>query len=130
LAVYRTYTPVSPVSSDIQGDYKRNRQFQHFIKPKLVKISALTTHGFVEKLWRFVTATYRCSMCDPQSHSIYVSCQTRFNIPLSTPAVAVVIRCFRSSKVTGTGGTKPLSLTYPLKKSHRMLDLDFVVANM
>jgi hypothetical protein len=49
----------------IQGHYKRNKQFQHFIKPRLFKISTLTMHGFVEKLWKFVTATCRCSMCAP-----------------------------------------------------------------
>jgi hypothetical protein len=42
---------------NIQGYYKRNRQFQHFIKPKLLKISTLAMHGFVEKLWKF----YHCS---------------------------------------------------------------------
>jgi hypothetical protein len=41
----------------IQGYYKRNRQFQHFIKTKLFKISTLTMNGFVEKLWKF----YHCS---------------------------------------------------------------------
>jgi hypothetical protein len=41
---------------EIQGYYKRNRQFQHFIKPKLFKISTLMMLGFVEKLWKFVTA--------------------------------------------------------------------------
>jgi hypothetical protein len=87
--------------------------------------------GFVEKLWKFVTATYSCSMYAPlvtrhistrQSNS----CRTRVNISSSTPAVAVVTRCFRSSKVTGTGGTKTLSLTYPHKNSHRVLARDFV----
>jgi hypothetical protein len=37
--------------------YKRNGQFQYFIKPKLFKISTLAMHGFVEKLWKF----YHCS---------------------------------------------------------------------
>jgi hypothetical protein len=37
----------------VQDYYKGNRQFQHFIKPKLFKISTLTMHGFVEKLWKF-----------------------------------------------------------------------------
>jgi hypothetical protein len=41
----------------IQGYYKINRQFQHFINPKLFKISTLRMHGFVEKLWKF----YHCS---------------------------------------------------------------------
>jgi hypothetical protein len=105
----------------IQGYYKRNRQFKHFIKPKLFKISTLTMHGFVEKLCKFVTSTYRCSMCAPLV-TRHIStrqsnfCQIRVNISSSTPAVAVVIRCFRSSKVTGMGGTKTLSLTYPHKK--------------
>jgi hypothetical protein len=41
----------------IQGYYERTRQFTHFIKPELFKISTLTMHGFVEKLLKFVTAT-------------------------------------------------------------------------
>jgi hypothetical protein len=50
------------ISILIQGYYKRNRQFKHFIKPKIFKILTLTMHGFEEKLWKFVTATYRRSM--------------------------------------------------------------------
>jgi hypothetical protein len=41
----------------IRGYYKRSKQFKHVIKPKLFKISTLTTHGFVEKLWKL----YHCS---------------------------------------------------------------------
>jgi hypothetical protein len=36
--------------SIVQGCYKRNTQFQHFIQPKLFKISTLTMHDFVEIL--------------------------------------------------------------------------------
>jgi hypothetical protein len=87
----------------IQDYYKRNRHFQHFIKPELFKISTLTMHGFVEKLRKFATATCICSMYVPLitrhiSTRWTNSCQTHVNISTSTPAVAVVIRCFRSSK--------------------------------
>jgi hypothetical protein len=34
----------------IQGYYKLNKQIQHFMKPKLFKISTLTMHNVVEKL--------------------------------------------------------------------------------
>jgi hypothetical protein len=44
--------------------YKRNRQFQHFITPKLFMISTLTMHGFVDKLWKF----YHCSPWWPHWH--------------------------------------------------------------
>jgi hypothetical protein len=42
----------------IQGYYKRNRQFQHFINPKLFKISTLMMHGFVENSGSFTTAAH------------------------------------------------------------------------
>jgi hypothetical protein len=44
--------------SKIQGYYKRNREFKLFVKPKLFKISTLTMHGFVEKLWKSYTAAH------------------------------------------------------------------------
>jgi hypothetical protein len=52
-------------------------------------------HGFVEKLWKFVTATYRCSMFTPLvtrhiSMRWSNSCQTRVNISSSTTVTAVV----------------------------------------
>jgi hypothetical protein len=67
LPVCINYLPVCVTAEKYytQGYYKRNRQFQHFIKHKLFKIPTLTMHGFVEKLWKFVTATYRCSMFAP-----------------------------------------------------------------
>jgi hypothetical protein len=46
---------VFEVQCIIQGYHKRNRQFQHFIEPKLFKISTFSIHGFVEKLWKFTT---------------------------------------------------------------------------
>jgi hypothetical protein len=110
-----------------QGYYERNRQFQNYIKPKLFKISTLTIHGFVEKLWKFYYSNL-FSMCAPLVTRHISTRQSNYCLTL---AAVVVIRCFRSSKVTGTGGTKTLSLTYPhRKKSHRVLDRDFVVANM
>ena len=60
--------------------------------------------------------SYKCSMCEPfvtrqisirQSNSV----QTDLSISSSTLATAVVMRCFSSFKLTGSGGTKTLSAT-------------------
>jgi hypothetical protein len=53
--------------------HKRNRQFQHFIKPRLFKISTLTMHGFVEKLWKF----YHCNPWCKQREVRHVTSQER-----------------------------------------------------
>ena len=44
------------------------------------------------------------------------SVQTDLSISSSTLATAVVMRCFISFKLTGSGETKTLSLIYPHKK--------------
>jgi hypothetical protein len=62
----------------MQGYYKRNTQFQHFIKHKLFKILTLTMHGFVEKLWKFVTATYSWFDVYTLSHTAYINAVVEF----------------------------------------------------
>jgi hypothetical protein len=66
VGIIKTRTRSSGVlagAGDTRGLLQRNRQFQHFIKPRLFKISTLTMKDFVEKFRKIVTATYSCSMC-------------------------------------------------------------------
>ena len=65
--------------------------------------------------------SYKCSMCEPfVTRQISIrysnSVQTDLIISSSTLATAVVMRCFSSFKLTGSGGAKTLSLIYPHKK--------------
>ena len=61
-----------------------------------------------------------------QSNSV----QTDLSISLSTLATAVVMPCYSSFKLTGSGGTKTLSLIYHTRRNHKELSLDFLEANM
>ena len=72
--------------------------------------------------------SYKCSMCEPfvtqkisirQSNSV----QTDLSTSSSTLATAVVMHCFSSFKLTGSGGTKTLSLIYPTRRNHKELSL-------